>query len=91
VFQAEPPNLDALAYFNKAIAPGYDVRPQLSAIRAPTLVVTGDHDFFGSPAADEIAAGIPDARLVVLESAGHFAWVDAPERFREEVGRFLSV
>jgi pimeloyl-ACP methyl ester carboxylesterase len=64
--------------------------PQLAAIRAPTLVVTGDHDFFGTPAADEIAAGIPDTRLVVLQSAGHFAWVDAPERFREEVGRFLS-
>ena len=86
----QPPNLDALAYFNSAIAPRYDLRPQLGALRAPTLVITGDHDFFGRPAADEIVARIPDARLVVLDRAGHFAWVDAPERFREEVARFLT-
>ena len=57
---------------------------------APTLVVTGDHDFFGPLAADEIVAGIPDARCVVLGEAGHFAWFDAPDEFRKEVSRFLA-
>ena len=90
LFQREPPNLEALAFFNSAIASRYDVRAQLGAIRAPTLVLTGDHDFFGKAAADEIVAGIPDATLVLLQRAGHFAWLDAPDRFREEVGRFLT-
>jgi pimeloyl-ACP methyl ester carboxylesterase len=90
VFREQPPNLDALAYFNKAIAPHYDLRPELDKIRARTLVVTGDHDFFGALAAGEIVAGIPSARPVVLDDAGHFAWADAPEQFREEVSRFLA-
>jgi proline-specific peptidase len=90
VLRRQPPNLEALSYFNKAVAPRYDLRPELGRIRAPTLVVTGDHDYFGPLAADEIVAGIPDARRVVLDEAGHFAWFDAPDRFREEVSRFLA-
>jgi proline-specific peptidase len=90
VLRRQPPNLDALAYFNEAIAPHYDLRPRLGDIRAATLVVTGDHDYFGPLAADDIVAGILDSRRVVLEDAGHFTWVDAPEQFRDEVGRFLA-
>jgi proline iminopeptidase len=90
IFGERPPNLDALDYFNNAIAPGYDLRPELGKIRARTLVVTGDHDFFGALAAGEIVAAIPDARRVVLADAGHFAWFDAPEQFRQEVAGFLA-
>lgn len=89
VFAGEPPNLDALAYFNRETAPKLDLRPLLSAIRARTLVVTGDRDFFGAPAADDFAAGIADTRSVVLPDAGHFLWVDQPQAFRSEVAAFL--
>jgi len=89
VFQREPPNIDALAFFNRETAPSYDVRPELPAITADTLVVTGDHDFFGELATDDIVAGIPRARSVVLTDAGHFLWVDEPGAFAAEVRRFL--
>ncbi|HSC72560.1 MAG TPA: alpha/beta hydrolase [Gaiellaceae bacterium] len=89
VFTGEPPNLDALAYFNRETAPQLDLRPLLSAIRARTLVVTGDRDFFGVPAAQDFAAGIADTRSVVLPDAGHFLWVDQPQAFRSEVAAFL--
>jgi pimeloyl-ACP methyl ester carboxylesterase len=89
VFQREPPNVEALAFFNRETAPRYDVRPELPAITADTLVVTGDHDFFGALAADEIVAGIPAARRVVLAGAGHFLWVDQPAAFATEVRQFL--
>jgi pimeloyl-ACP methyl ester carboxylesterase len=39
---------------------------------------------------DEFTAGIPDARRVVLDEAGHFAWADTPGQFCEEVSRFLA-
>jgi pimeloyl-ACP methyl ester carboxylesterase len=32
---------------------------------------------------------VPDARSVVLSDAGHFVWFDEPDRFREELTRFL--
>jgi proline iminopeptidase len=89
VFAREPPNLNALAYFNRETAPHMDLRSLLPEIRAETLVLTGDWDFFGKPAADELVAGIEGARSIVLPGAGHFLWVDRPEAFREEVGAFL--
>jgi proline iminopeptidase len=90
VFEHEPPNLAPLVYFNRETAPHFDLRPLLPSIRAQTLVVTGDHDFFGKLAADELAAGIDDARVVVLASAGHFLWIDRPQAFATEVATFLS-
>ena len=89
ILAQHPPNLDALAYFNRETAPTFDLRPLLPAIAADTLVVTGDRDFLGTLAADEIVAGIPRARSVVLVDAGHNIWIDQPDTFAPEVGQFL--
>jgi pimeloyl-ACP methyl ester carboxylesterase len=90
VFGREPPNVDALMFFNAELAPRYDNRGELSLIEAPTLLVSGELDFFGPPANAEMLELIPDARNVVLSDAGHFVWFDEPDRFREEVSRFLT-
>jgi pimeloyl-ACP methyl ester carboxylesterase len=68
-----------------------DVRPLLSTIRAPTLVVWGEHDSL-VPLADawEFRQGIPDARLAVLRGAAHNPMVDRPEDFNRVVRRFLD-
>lgn len=90
IFSKEPPNTDALKHFNSEIAPRWDIRDELTRIEAPTLAITGELDFFGPPANDDIVAGIPNARSVVLPNAGHFVWVDEPRAFRNEVHRFLT-
>lgn len=54
-----------------------DSRPELKAIDVPTLVVVGDKDAITVPdAAREMAAGITDAKLVVVPRAGHMALVE---------------
>lgn len=54
-----------------------DSRPELAAIEVPTLVVVGDKDAITVPeAAREMAAGIADAKLVVVPRAGHMALVE---------------
>jgi pimeloyl-ACP methyl ester carboxylesterase len=54
-----------------------DSRPELAAIDVPTLVVVGDKDAITIPdAAREMAAGVPEARLVVVPRAGHMALVE---------------
>jgi len=54
-----------------------DSRPELGAIDVPTLVVVGDKDAITVPdAAREMAAGIAEARLVVVPRAGHMALVE---------------
>lgn len=46
---------------------------ELGRIRAQALIVLGDRDFAGP--ADQLAAAVPDARLVVLPGADHFGTV----------------
>jgi pimeloyl-ACP methyl ester carboxylesterase len=89
--RAETPNADALLLFNREIFPVFDLRPELARIDAPTLVITGALDFITGPiAAGEIGEGIANAETIVLPGTGHFIFVEAPERFREEVTRWLA-
>ena len=70
--------------------PRYDVRDALPSLRVPTLVTVGRHDWITPvEAAEEIAALIPGARLVVFENSGHSPQLEEPERFRAVVREFL--
>ncbi|NOZ95434.1 MAG: alpha/beta fold hydrolase [Acidobacteria bacterium] len=56
-----------------------DLRPELAAVRCPTLVVAARHDgFIPRERTEALAAAIPGARLTVLEGAGHAAVVEKP-------------
>jgi proline-specific peptidase len=84
------PNGDALGFFNREVFTSFDLRPLLRELAAPTLVVTGEDDFItGRICAGEIAAAIPDARLLLIPASGHFPFVEQPQRFREAVLGFL--
>jgi pimeloyl-ACP methyl ester carboxylesterase len=81
----------ALRYFNEHEFLTFDLRPVLADVGAPTLVVAGDKDFILGPAAcREVANGITNARLEVLEDAGHFPWVERPGEFAAAITAFLS-
>jgi pimeloyl-ACP methyl ester carboxylesterase len=85
------PNQDALKFFNETTFETFDLRPDLSKIVAPTLVITGEQDFITGPvSAREIAAEIPGARLEILADCGHFIFVEQPDAFRDAVERFLA-
>ena len=57
------------------------------AIAAPTLVIAGALDPVGRPARGRVAAGIPGARLAVVDGAGHTPHVERPDAFRRLVTR----
>ena len=64
----------------QAIMARADSRPSLAAIACPTLVVVGDADELTPPAAaQEIAAGISGARLVVIPQCGHLSTLERPQ------------
>src|SRR3954454_2346692 len=70
---------------------GFDVRPELSAVVAPTLIVCGRDDFIcGPPAAAVLVKGIGDSRLEMIERAGHMMHLEQPKAFRHAVAAFLS-
>lgn len=70
---------------------GIEVEDQLSGAFGPMLVVAGRHDPICPVAGGEaIAAGAPDAELLVLERSGHFPFVEQPQEFLAAVERFLA-
>ena len=57
-----------------------DSRPMLQDIRCPTLVLVGDADQLTPPdRAQEMAAAIPGAELVVVPECGHLSTLERPE------------
>lgn len=68
----------------------WDLREDLRKLRVPRLVVAGEKDFIPMAASREWAAGMPEARLLVLRGVGHFPQVEAPETFLGAVDAFLD-
>ena len=63
---------------------------RLSEIRCPTLVVVGEEDATFRAPSSELADGIPDAKLVVLEGAHHSPQIEAQEAWLEAVRAHLE-
>jgi pimeloyl-ACP methyl ester carboxylesterase len=64
----------------EAVTSRIDYRPSLAAISVPTLVLVGDSDTFTPPdRAEEMAAAIPGARLVVVPECGHASTIEQPD------------
>jgi 3-oxoadipate enol-lactonase len=56
-----------------------DLRDDLASIKAPTLAIAGADDPATPPAKlEEIAAGVPHARLLVVPRAAHLANAEQP-------------
>jgi len=63
---------------------------KLSAINIPTLIIVGADDFLcGLSAALPIHREIPGSKLLVIEKAGHFPWLEQPEKFFGGIRDFL--
>jgi pimeloyl-ACP methyl ester carboxylesterase len=87
----QPVHANALRYFNAHEFLTFDLRPALPRVVAPTLVVAGEADFIlGPPACREVAEGIANARLEVLEGVGHMPWVERPQAFVATVSDFVN-
>jgi proline iminopeptidase len=70
---------------------GWTVMDRLGEIQVPTLVMAGRDDFQFPPEHQaELAAGIPNAHLKIVERAGHNAHSERSAVVNEEVKRFLA-
>jgi pimeloyl-ACP methyl ester carboxylesterase len=84
-------NAEAAAryYAPGAFDPGA-VRSALTGLRAPVLLLAGEHDVGLPPQrAAEYAALFPHAEVVVQPGAGHYPWYDDPGRFARTMAGFL--
>ena len=70
-----------------------DVRPHLSEVEVPTLVIHGALDALPTSllaAAEETANAIPMAELIVIPNAGHVPTLSRPEAVVEAIEEFLG-
>lgn len=70
----------------------WDMRPMLSQIACPTLVIQGEHDEHAKPQhAIDITDNISGAELWMVENAAHMLPQEMPDIFNKKVLEFLSV
>jgi len=70
---------------------GWTVMDRLGEITVPTLVLAGRDDFVFPPECQrELATGIPNARLRIIERAGHNPQSEQPAEVMQAVRDFVS-
>jgi proline iminopeptidase len=69
----------------------FDLNPELTKFRFPTLVVTGRYDFNVAPSvAWAIHRGIPGSEFAVFEQSGHLPFVEEEDGFVSRLTGFLA-
>ena len=64
---------------------------EVRGIKAPTLLVWGANDTLSPPVnADRLNAAIKNSRKVLIEKAGHYPFLEHPDRFNQVVRDFLK-
>lgn len=72
--------------------PERPVFPYAREIRVPTLILIGSGDIADNHAvAGALTFTIPNAQRIVIPDAGHLPYIEKPQEFFEDVGRFLTL
>lgn len=80
-----------LGYLSNA-AGAWDITPKARSIKAPTLVVQAERDYFVNPeGAKAWAAAIPGAKLVMVPGVGHLALFEKPDAVIAPLQTFFAV
>jgi proline iminopeptidase len=82
---------EAFVYASRNLLNGWSVRDRLGEITAPTLVMAGRDDFVFPPECQwELTAGIPGARLRLIDRAGHNSHDEQTAEVMRAVKEFVS-
>ncbi len=82
---------EALIFGFGQLLKGWNVMDRLGGITAPTLVLAGRDDFQFPPEHQAaLVAGIPNARLEIVEHAGHMAPTERSAEVIRAVGDFMA-
>jgi proline iminopeptidase len=75
--------------FAATVKDGWDIRPQLAIVVAPTLVVYGEEGALGAQPMEGWVRALPNAKLLGISDAQHYPHVDQPDRFFPAADAFL--
>lgn len=67
----------------------FDLLDSLATVSVPTLIVYGSDEPAAELSGTALIARMPDARLVTIDAAGHFPFIEQPQAFLAAVRAFL--
>lgn len=81
---------EALVFAGRELLKGWTVMDRLGEIKVPTLVMSGSDDFLFPPESQlELAAGIRNARMRIIERAGHNPQSEQTDDVMKAVREFI--
>jgi pimeloyl-ACP methyl ester carboxylesterase len=88
---AERTGVEAYLRQQRAIISRPDFRPELPKIKCLTLVLCGRQDQLTPPeCSEEMAAAIPQAKLLVVEECGHLSTLERPDEVNAAMRAWLT-
>lgn len=82
---------EVLIHAHRHVVRGWSVLDRLGEITVPTLVIAGRQDFVFPPDSQrELAAGIPQAHLTLIDEAGHNPHDEKTAEVMRAIRQFLS-
>jgi pimeloyl-ACP methyl ester carboxylesterase len=82
-----PVSVASAIFFDQTVQ---DYRPVLPRINVPTLLCFGgDEKLIPVEAGQHLERTLPDARLVIFENSSHCPFLEEPDRFNDELERFV--
>ncbi|MEX2589682.1 MAG: alpha/beta hydrolase, partial [Chitinophagales bacterium] len=81
--------LNALVWRN-LIQINYDCSEALKTFAKPVLIIQGKEDILQIELAEKADRVFPNSTLVLLDSCGHYGWLDQPEKYYNSIFTFLD-
>jgi pimeloyl-ACP methyl ester carboxylesterase len=92
-YQAQrAPTASGILYRDLAACNQFDAMGEVARITQPTLLIVGEGDRMTPPKYSEyLAAQIPNAKLIVIPDAGHYAQIEQPQRVADALCAWLNL
>ncbi len=67
----------------------FDCKAKLKSFQKPVLIIQGKQDIISNEIGELAEKTFPNAKLVLLENSKHYGWLDAEEKYFNEIENFL--
>jgi proline iminopeptidase len=67
----------------------FNCAPGLQQFSSPVLIIQGKQDIIAAETAERSRAAFSNSRIVLLDSCGHYGWLDREQEYFSTVERFL--
>ncbi len=68
----------------------YNVKKEMKMFKKPVLIIHGAHDIVERKIAETANSILPNSKLVLLQNASHYGWLEQPHQYFEEIEDFLQ-